>query len=102
VIVSNLARLTSNGAIDSAFSPNPDGQINKVYVQNDSHILVAENFSVIENSNIQNLARLKEDGNIDTSFIANVNRRVEDISVSSDGKILNWWNVYTDQWDVQT
>jgi len=99
--INYLARLNSNGTIDTTFSSNgttyPDGFLNKVVVQSDNKILVGGAFTSWATSggsvSINGLARLNANGTLDTTFNTALGTgintgQVSAIAVQSDGSII--------------
>ncbi len=85
-----LARLNSNGSLDSAFNPNVGGlSLSKIALQTDSKILIGGGFSTINGNSISNFARLNQDGTTDGTFnIGNgANNTVGSILVLPDNRI---------------
>jgi len=86
-----IARLNSNGTLDSDFNPNADNSVTSVAVQPDGKILIGGKFSNVgtppEARN--RIARLNADGSLDTTFTdPNANNSVFSIALQVDGKIL--------------
>ncbi len=95
--VKRLARLNSDGTLDSAFFPEPNANVNAVVVQPDGLILVGGLFSSIDEPNNggpvgrNRMARLNADGTVDTSFVdpkGNSGSQVFSVALQTDGKIL--------------
>lgn len=88
----NLARLYSNGSVDSAFVDGTDGSINRMVRLPDGKILVTGSFSDMQGLPRQGIARLFSDGTVDPDFDAGTNytsgEGVLSIAVQSDGKIV--------------
>ena len=99
-----LARLNSDGTLDTAFNPNPNGQIYTMVQQAaDGKIIIGGQFSIISrHNNIDpittdtdsdyrsrgNIARLNLDGTLDDDFDPNTDGPVQVIKIQSDGLIL--------------
>lgn len=97
-----LARLNSDGSIDSSFDPGSGvvwvpypgasytGSIYGISIQSDSKILVGGQFSEYNGSPAGSIARLNSDGSIDNAFNtgAGANGTVYATAVQSDGKII--------------
>lgn len=91
--INRIAKLTTNGELDSSFNFNQTGANNtvkEVLVQPDGKLLVAGNFTKYNGSNVKRLIRLNSDGSIDTSFStdAGFNYMVYSISLQPDGKVI--------------
>ena len=90
--LNNIARLNSNGTIDTSFNPGlgTNNTIISLAQQNDGKILVGGNFTTFNGSNINRITRLNSDGSVDNSFNIGqgANDRVFNITCLSDSKIL--------------
>jgi uncharacterized delta-60 repeat protein len=93
----NLARLTSTGALDPAFAPiigvAGAGLLAGVYataIQPDGKILVAGDFTSINETSRTNIARLNTDGSLDSSFnpARGPNGGVNALAIQTNGKIV--------------
>lgn len=82
----SLARLNSNGSLDTSFTPtlNISGLIYKIVVDNTGKIWVAGSSVVINAS--KGLVKLTPDGAVDTSFVAPTPFEINDFAVQTDGK----------------
>jgi uncharacterized delta-60 repeat protein len=88
-----IARLNSDGSLDTGFDPNAGNSVNTIAVQADGKILLGGNFTSMnpngQGSTSRNrIARLNADGTVDTSFNPNANSNVNSIALQPDGKIL--------------
>jgi uncharacterized delta-60 repeat protein len=85
----SIARLLSDGTIDSSFNPvifhNSDLGVITLQIQADDKILIGGEFNSIGRSNI---ARLNSDGSLDSGFIAGTSHMVRTIGIQQDGKII--------------
>lgn len=96
-----VARLNSNGAVDSSFAnPNltvsPDSHIRQVLPQSDGKILIAGDFSQAGGQPRPGLARLSSNGTLDSSFVPpTFDGAIYKIAVQSDGKVLVVGDFYT-------
>jgi uncharacterized delta-60 repeat protein len=98
ITLNNLARLNSNGTLDTAFKTNngtgPNGAINVIAVQSDNKILIggSSGFTTFNGTTVNRIARLNSNGTLDTTFTANTgtaaNDVVQDIAIQPDGKII--------------
>jgi len=88
--VGNLARVAGgNGAIDTTFNPQINGQVYAVVIQPDQKVLVGGSFTALNGGIRTNLARLNTDGTLDTTFNANlVGGAVSAIAVEPNGMIV--------------
>src|SRR6266850_3294452 len=83
-----IARLNPDGALDTAFNPNANGDVNAIALQADGKILVGGFFTTVGGQTRNRIARLNPDGTLDTAFNPNANGDVYTIAVQSDGKVL--------------
>jgi uncharacterized delta-60 repeat protein len=90
--VVRIARLLSNGAIDTSFNTvtGADGTVEAIEIQNDGKILVGGRFLNFNGTSQNKLTRLNPDGNVDLSFSvgAGFDKNVFAIAVQVDGKII--------------
>ena len=87
--IGGLARLNSDGSLDSTFKPAPNAQVGAVALQPDGKIVVAGSFTSIGGGVCNYLGRLNSNGKLDTNFNASVSRgTVFCLLVQTDGKIL--------------
>jgi len=90
----NLARLNSNGSLDSSFLgglTGPNNPVNAVAVQTDGKVVIGGYFTSVSGVARSNLARLNTDGSLDTSFLVGSdgpNATVRLVAIQADGKIL--------------
>jgi uncharacterized delta-60 repeat protein len=90
----NLARVGSNGAVDTTFNPNPNGSVLKLALQTDGSILVGGNFTTLQPNGAtvavtrNHLARLTASGTIDFDFNPDLNGSVTGLLARSDGSVL--------------
>ncbi|MFT6156591.1 MAG: putative delta-60 repeat protein, partial [Neolewinella sp.] len=92
-----IARLNTDGSLDTTFNPNPDiyARVDSLAVQADGKILMGGNFSAVGAEDRNNIARLEADGSLDTTFNPNANSSVFSLAVQADGKILMGGNFTT-------
>ena len=83
----NIARLNSDGSVDSEFDPNADQTVNGMALQLNGQIVLAGQFSTI-NGNLphQELALINADGSADQTFTFNVGAL--DLAIQADGKLV--------------
>jgi uncharacterized delta-60 repeat protein len=101
--VNRIARLNSNGTLDTAFTTNAgtgaSGRVNSIAIQSDGKIILGGFFTTLNGTTVYQLARLNSNGTRDTTFSTSAsfnivdagnsyNRQVLSIAVQSDGKIL--------------
>jgi uncharacterized delta-60 repeat protein len=93
---SNIARLNSNGSVESIATFNigsgAAGVVNEILVQPDNKILVAGNFSSFNAASRVNLARLNSNGSTESTTTFNPgtgpDSTVTTMALQADGKIL--------------
>ena len=95
--VNRIARLNSNGTLDTAFTTNTgtasNGITSSVVVQADGKIIITgSTFLTWNGTTVNRIVRLNSDGTRDTAFTTNTgtgfNSSPRDILIQSDGKIL--------------
>ena len=86
----NIARLNTDGTLDTAFNPNANDAVYSIAVQADGKILVGGNFTEHIGGQTRNrIARLDPTTGLADSFNPNANESsVDSIAVQADGKIL--------------
>ena len=90
----NIARLNTDGTLDTAFDPNSNGVVHAITVQADGQILVGGDFNAPGGTNSiggatrNRIARLDATTGAADSFDPNADNSVRSIAVQSDGKIL--------------
>ena len=85
---SRIARLNTDGTLDTSFNPNASSAVNAIAIQSDGKILIGGGFSKVGGVDRNRIARLNNDGTLDTSFNPNANGNVRAIAIQSDGQIL--------------
>lgn len=90
-----IARLNSNGNIDSSFNPgtggSPSGNISSLAIQADGKIVAAGSFSSFNGQPKSRLVRLNYNGSVDTNFTYSgtfFGGTISQLGIQSDGKIL--------------
>jgi uncharacterized delta-60 repeat protein len=83
-----IARLNSDGTLDSGFNANLSGQISTIALQTDGMILVGRSFTSIGGEPRNHLARLNSNGTADSSFNPFTDESVNALSLQSDGSVL--------------
>jgi uncharacterized delta-60 repeat protein len=94
----NMARLNSDGTVDSSFDPNPDGFVSCIVTQADRKILICGFFTSLSPNGgaavaRSHIARLNANGTVDSfnpnpSDGAQFGISVNSIAIQTDGKIL--------------
>ncbi len=87
---SRLARLTTTGALDPAFTPSADNWVNTLALQPDGKIILGGAFASVNGLNRPYLARLDSNGVLDSFFNSTnaPNGSVTALALQPDGKIL--------------
>ena len=89
---SNIARLNTDGSLDTSFNVGAgcNSFVYAVAVQSNGKIIIGGRFSSYNGTVRNNIARLNTDGSLDTSFNvgAGPNGFVQAVVVQSDGKII--------------
>ena len=89
-----IARVNSDGSIDSSFNPDCSGPVYSLAVLPNKQIVIGGSFTAITPNAgkttyyVQNLARLNGDGTVDTAFYPDPYAPVSSIAVQPDGKII--------------
>ncbi len=89
----HIARINTNGTLDTLFDPNASNDVHSITLQPDGKILIGGQFaSLAPNGNppvTRNcIARLNANGSVDASFNPNASLEVTSIVTQPDGKIL--------------
>lgn len=86
----HIARLNTDGSLDTSFNPNINGDVYSLAIQADGKIVVGGDFTAVGGSAQTNMARLNLDGTLDAGLVstAGVNARVRVVAVQADGKVL--------------
>jgi uncharacterized delta-60 repeat protein/uncharacterized repeat protein (TIGR01451 family) len=86
-----IARLNSDGSLDSAFTPGvgTDGVVQTLALRPDGKIWIGGEFSTINLTPIIRFARLNSDGTLDTSFDpgTSADATVFNIAINADGSV---------------
>jgi uncharacterized delta-60 repeat protein len=89
-----IARLNSNGSLDTTFDPGlgADGIVWTTALQSDGKIIIGGEFTHVNGTNRNYSARLNADGSLDTAFlpplILNVEPTVYATTVQPDGQVI--------------
>jgi uncharacterized delta-60 repeat protein len=86
--ISKLARLNTDGSVDSTFNPGVSGEIYTLAVQEDGKILAGGLFTTVGGQTRNRIVRLNSDGTLDTDFNPGANNRVYALLIQKDGRIL--------------
>jgi uncharacterized delta-60 repeat protein len=90
----NIARVNSDGSLDTGFDPHVLGEVHSMALQTDGKILIGGLFIGLQPNGSATvttrnyLARLNADGSLDPNFDPNPNSVVDSVTLQADGKIL--------------
>ena len=90
-----VARLNSNGSLDTGFNPDANGVVYSAVVQSDGKIVIGGSFTTVGGTARNRVARLESNGTLDTGFNPNASSNVLAVAVQSDGKIIIGGNFFT-------
>jgi len=88
-----IARLNTDGTVETAFDPNANNMVNSFALQPDGKILVGGLFTTLApfggaSVTRNHIARLNVDGALDNSFNPNADNTVTSVALQADDKIL--------------
>ena len=85
----NVARLNTDGSLDTNFTINTDGEVRKIIIDKDGRSIIAGDFENVNGSARRSVARVKLNGSLDETFNPTIDAygRVYDCKISSRGKI---------------
>ena len=97
--VNGVARLNTDGSLDTAFNPGagPDGIVDALVLDASGRVLIGGNFDSVAGAASGGIARLNTDGSLDTTFTPGIGTfnsgtyttdPVHAIAVQADGQIL--------------
>ena len=85
----NLARLKSDGSLDTTYQANVNYTIYSMASQKDGKLLIAGAFTGVNGRSAQGLARLNADGTVDATFVfPGTFGVIHSVTVLTDGRIL--------------
>jgi uncharacterized delta-60 repeat protein len=87
----NIARINSNGTIDTSFNPGANGLVSSFAIQPDGKILASGIFTALGGLGTtprSRVGRLNSDGSIDNGFDPGANAPVNSLALQRDDKIL--------------
>ncbi|MDQ3190457.1 MAG: hypothetical protein M3Q58_02590 [Bacteroidota bacterium] len=94
--INKIARLNSDGTIDTSFNPGTGFNFNvlSVILQNDGKIIVGGVFTTFNGNPINRIVRLNSDGTQDMGFIVGTgfNNSVNSFAIQGDDKIITCGN----------
>jgi uncharacterized delta-60 repeat protein len=89
---SRIARLNSDGTLDTSFNPGTgaDRQVSSVLLQADGKVFIAGTFTSFNSTNRNRIARLDANGSLDATFFPGrgVDSAVSAVMLQPDGKVL--------------
>lgn len=88
VMRNRIARLNTDGTLDTGFDPSADQLVATIAVQSDGKILIGGIFTSVGGQTRNNIARLDATTGAPDSFDPNANSDVYTIAVQADNKIL--------------
>jgi len=91
--INGIARLNTNGTLDSTFNIGGTGADNGIFttaIQSDGKIIIGGDFSSYNGTTRNYIARLNSDGTLDSTFTVGTGtyNYVETTAIQSDGKII--------------
>ena len=90
----DIARINTDGTIDTSYDPNANGGISAIVLQPDGKAVIGGSFSIIDPNESstsfvrENIARLNTDGTVDTGFNPNAAGAIDTITLQPNGQIL--------------
>jgi uncharacterized delta-60 repeat protein len=89
-----LARINSDGVLDQAFNPNPNGAVKTLAVQANGAVLVGGSFTTLQPNATgtqvarNRLARIAADGTLDLDFNPDIRGTISVVAARPDGTML--------------
>ena len=85
-----IARLNSDGTLDTGFNPDVNVNVSSIVLQPDGKIIFGGTFTTIGGVTRNKIARINSDGTLDTGFNPNITGGIgiQAIDLQPDGKIL--------------
>ncbi len=92
-----FARITSSGAVDTAFTAGINGSVTGIQIQSDKKIIAIGSFNAVVPSGAtittvattrNRIVRFNSDGTIDTTYDPNINATPLGIVLQSDGRLI--------------
>src|SRR5205807_9169139 len=84
----NIARLNSNGTLDSTFVAGTDTTPNALALQLDGRVLIGGAFSSVNGQARDHIACLNTNGSLDTNFLAITDGNVDTFAIQPDRTVL--------------
>lgn len=94
VTTGSLARINTDGTVDTTFEPHPSGEVYGIAVLANQQVVVVGGFTSFQPGTASYatsryfLARLNADGTVDASFDPELNSTADAVAVLQDGSIL--------------
>jgi uncharacterized delta-60 repeat protein len=88
VASSNIARLNSDGTLDTNFHGAIDTPPNALTLQADQKVLIGGAFNTVDGQPSPHIARLNTDGTLDTNFAVTADGNVDSFAVQPDGRVV--------------
>jgi uncharacterized delta-60 repeat protein len=85
---SNIARLETNGTVDTTYDPDIDANVFAMQLQADGKLLVGGEFNNVGSSGRNSMARLETTGAADAAYNPNVDDWVRAIAVDAAGRAV--------------
>jgi uncharacterized delta-60 repeat protein len=91
---SRIARVNTDGTLDTGFDPKANNTVNTIAVQADGKVLLGGAFTTLQPNGAAStvarskIARVNADGTLDTGFDAKASSTVTSLVVQADGKML--------------
>lgn len=86
--VSNLAKISPDGTVDTSFNPNPNGSVWCILIEQDNDVIVGGNFTTLDGQAQQRLGRVNQFGVYDQWFLGGANAVVKSLAWMPDGTII--------------
>ena len=89
-----MARLNTDGTLDTSFNPNGNGAVNAIVVQADGKMMVGGSFTSFQPNGTGNnithdyIARLNTDGTVDSGYNPQADAPIAALALQSDGKVV--------------
>jgi uncharacterized delta-60 repeat protein len=89
-----MARLNSDGSVDTSFDPEPNGSVMAILVLPNGQIVMGGQFVTVQpngastTNQVDFVARLNSDGSLDNTYIINPLSYVSALALQPDGKLL--------------
>lgn len=96
-----VARLNTDGSLDTTFDPNVNGVVTSLALQSDGQVIIGGGFTLITPAGTttgvlrNRIARVTTAGALDTAFDPNFNDVVSTIALAADGKVIVGGNFTT-------